>query len=324
MQEASANRRFRLPGWVKPAIRLGVFVVVAAGVGHAAWKAYGDIQRQQFSFWEVDPRWLVAAGAIYLVGLAPSWLYWHLVVRSLGQQPTYWETLRGYYISHLGKYVPGKAMVVVLRAGMVAGPRTSGAVAAAAVFVETLTMMAVGAAIAAGLLPLLYHEQTWLLPLALVLCLCAAVPTIPAVFRFCVRMMRLDRMRPEIGSAVEHLNLRLMLVGWGMMAALWLLLGLSLLATIASMPGVALTTAEAPHALALAVCCVALATVAGFLSMLPGGIAVRELVVISLLAPVYGEVVAVVSAILLRMVWLLSELGISTILYLVGRRGVDS
>jgi uncharacterized membrane protein YbhN (UPF0104 family) len=313
------KHRFHLPRWFKPALRIIIFVVVAAGVGHAVWKAYGDVQRQEFSFYDVDWRWLVASGVIYLAGLAPSWLYWHLVVRSLGQRPSLVETLRGYYISHLGKYVPGKAMVVVVRAGMVAGPRTSGAVAAAAVFVETLTMMAVGAAIAAGLLAALYHEQTWLLALSLGLCACAAVPTLPPVFRFCVRLLRLDRARPEVGKAVERLNLRLMLVGWAMMALLWLLLGLSLLATIASMPGVTLTAANLPQAVPLTVCCVALATVAGFVSMLPGGVAVRELVVISLLAPQYGEVVAVVSAVLLRLVWLLSELGISTILYLVGR-----
>jgi uncharacterized membrane protein YbhN (UPF0104 family) len=114
------------------------------------------------------------------------------------------------------------------------------------------------------------------------------------------------------------------LIGWLMMAVLWTLLGLSLVATLAALPDPHLSWQDLPTAAPLAICCVALATVAGFLSMLPGGIAVRELVVITLVAPVYGEVAAVVSAVFLRVVWLLSELGISTILYVMGRRGGDA
>lgn len=324
MNDEPARRHIRPTRWLKNAIRLVIFIAVAAGVAHAGWMAYGDIQGRDFSLWDVDWRWLAASGAIYLLGLAPSWLYWHVVLRALGQHPTPWQTVRGYYISHLGKYVPGKAMVVVIRAGIVAGPRTSGAVAAAAVFVETLTMMAVGAAISAGLLAMLFREQTWLLLLSLGLCLAAAVPTIPVVFRWGVRILRLDRLRPEIGVALERLDGRLVLTGWLMMSVLWTLLGLSLLAALAATPGVVLSWGDLPQAVPLAICCVALATVAGFLSMLPGGIAVRELVVISLLAPAYGEVAAVVSAILLRAVWLLSELLVSTILYWSGDRGGTS
>jgi hypothetical protein len=104
------------------------------------------------------------------------------------------------------------------------------------------------------------------------------------------------------------------------MGLLWIVLGLSLVATLKSMPGVQLGEqlgwAELPEALLLAICCVALATVAGFLSMIPGGLAVRELVLITLLAPEYGEVAALVSAVLLRLIWLLSEVAVSTILYL--------
>ena len=55
---------------------------------------------------------------IYLVGLLPAGLFWWRVLWVLGQKTRFLDTMRAYYIGHLGKYVPGKAMVVVLRAGL--------------------------------------------------------------------------------------------------------------------------------------------------------------------------------------------------------------
>ena len=55
--------------------------------------------------------------------------------------------------------------------------------------------------------------------------------------------------------------------------------------------------------------------VAGFLSLIPGGLGVRDWILMTLLAPQYGAKTAVVSTVLLRVVWLLSELVVSAILY---------
>jgi uncharacterized membrane protein YbhN (UPF0104 family) len=61
---------------------------------------------------------------------------------------------------------------------------------------------------------------------------------------------------------------------------------------------------------------VSLAVVAGFLSLLPGGLGVRELVLDELMIVPFGAMVALVSAVLLRLVWLLAELLVSGILYI--------
>ena len=61
---------------------------------------------------------------------------------------------------------------------------------------------------------------------------------------------------------------------------------------------------------------VSLAVVAGFLSLLPGGLGVRELVLDELMTEPFGAMVALVSAVLLRFVWLLAELMVSVILYI--------
>jgi uncharacterized membrane protein YbhN (UPF0104 family) len=56
----------------------------------------------------------------------------------------------------------------------------------------------------------------------------------------------------------------------------------------------------------------------------PGGAIVREAVLAQLMVPYLGDAVALVSAILLRLVWLIAELLISGILYVAIRRHVDN
>jgi uncharacterized membrane protein YbhN (UPF0104 family) len=65
---------------------------------------------------------------------------------------------------------------------------------------------------------------------------------------------------------------------------------------------------------------VTLATVTGFVSFVPGGAVVREAVLTELMIPHLGGAVALLSAILLRLVWLVAELVISGILYAFHRR----
>ena len=48
---------------------------------------------------------------------------------------------------------------------------------------------------------------------------------------------------------------------------------------------------------------------------MPGGIGVRELVVIPLLAPRFDPVAAIVAAVLLRIVWMAAEVLAAAILY---------
>ena len=236
----------------------------------------------------------------------------------MGQQPRWRDSLKAYYIGHLGKYVPGKALVVILRSALVRSPKVSGTVAAASVFVETLTMMAVGAFVASAILAARNRDDPRLLVLSIGLLLAAGVPTLPPVFRRLVRFVQLRRAAPDIEQSTRGLTFALMSYGWLTIAFGWFVMGLSLWAVLHALPSV--TSDMLPMgALPKLTAAVALALVAGFLSLLPGGVGVREFVVMTLLAPDFGEATAVIAAILLRFVWLLSELAFSAILYLVTR-----
>ncbi len=286
-------------------------------------QANAQLAEAQFRLSDLDPWWLLLAGTLYLCGMIPSWLFWHRTLVAMGQRPSLLRTLRAFYIGHLGKYVPGKALVVLLRTGLVRGPGVDTTVAATSVFVETLTFMAVGASLSAVLL-LTVSDQWWLIGLAVGLLFVAGVPTIPPLFRRLVRMAGVRRANPEIDASIEGLNWRLLGGGWLTIVVGWFAFGASLWATLRSVPPELLTspvTAPWSH-LGLLTACVALAMVAGFLSLLPGGLGVRELVLIPLLAPAYGGAAAIVAAVLLRLVWLVAELAIAAVLY-VGVRSSD-
>jgi uncharacterized membrane protein YbhN (UPF0104 family) len=106
----------------------------------------------------------------------------------------------------------------------------------------------------------------------------------------------------------------------------WVILGLSLWAVLRGIGVEQLLWAsqtvplDPVGQLPLYTASVSLSMVAGFLSLIPGGAAVREAVLAELLSPHFGATIAVVSAIVLRLVWLMSELLISGILYISGAR----
>lgn len=312
--DASLTRRPWLR-WVKIGFRVLIIAAVAAGIAHTVRKSLAQFEEHRFSLAELHYGWLAVAGFLYLLASLPGWWFWHRVLVAMGQQPGSWSSARAFYIGHLGKYVPGKAMVVVLRAGLVQGPQVNTAVAATAVFVETLTTMAVGAVVAGILVAWKYHDDPRLLLLAGVLVVGAGVPALPPLFRRAVTMLRIHRASPQIEPALAALKFRLMASGWLVIAVSWLIMGGSLWATLAAMPDRSPALDDLATSLPLLTACVALAMVAGFVSLLPGGVGVREFVVMTLLAPTFGEATAVVSAILLRFVWLVAELASSAILY---------
>ena len=186
--------------WLKWAIVVTVTVFVVRAVVSAR-----DQLRQEggFSLRQLHWSWLMGSVVLYLTGLLPMGLYWHRLLRAMGQHPRLRDTLRAYYAGHLGKYVPGKAMVVVIRTALLNQSQVEPAVAAVSVFAETLTMMTVCACLAALILSIFFASHVGLLLLAIMLMLLSGVPTWPPVFRFLVRKFRVSVLRPSVESALD-------------------------------------------------------------------------------------------------------------------------
>jgi hypothetical protein len=303
-------------------------LLVLAAVGRQVYRTWEEL-RSHPEEWRLEAGWLVLSGLSYVVGLGVTGVYfWRVLGRSETPVGLY-EALRAYLIGHLGKYVPGKALTVVIRAGLASRSGARPATAAFSTLYETFVMMGTGSLLAgllfwgwggSGLSVAMgsgrkVEVALWLAGLAL------AVPffvvSSPGVFSRVSGVVRTPF--PGVGlDALPRLTWGLLGEGLLWTGLGWMLLGLSQVLVVRALGsdwppvgGWATITAS-----------VALATVAGFVVLLfPGGLVVREGVLMVALGPLLGSERAVVSALLLRLVWVVSELVLSLVLWFVRPRG---
>jgi hypothetical protein len=288
--------------WTVRAIKLIVALLVLAAVGRHIQRTWSDLSAHRERL-HLEP---IAAGLAVPAYLAGLGLFGGFFARILAHSPSpvaWLPALRAYYISHLGKYVPGKALVVVLRAGLASPFGARPATAAFATVYETLVMMASG-----GLVAAVGFALPPVQPLPLVLGLGLGIGLIalaePRVFPRLsnVLAMPFKGVGPESYPRFSH---RLLAEGLAWSIGGWALLGTSQVAMLSAVRGDLLPVQLWPAVLAG----VALATVAGFaVAVLPAGLGVREWVLMTTLVPAVGESSAVVSTLLLRLAWVVAEL----------------
>ncbi len=297
------------------AVKMLVVAVILWGMQRTVRAALDDLAEQQWSVTSLRPAWLVLSGVFYLGGLLPSALFWHRLLLLFGQSAPLSRTIRSWYVGSLGKYVPGKATVIVLRTALLRRDGVGIAISTATIFYETLTTMAVGAFVAGAILLVTMHHNWKLALFSLALMAVAGAPTIPAIFKRLARLAGIERAAPAAIDRLDHLGSRGLARAWGEIAVGWCLVGLSIWASLCAIDGESSHTV--PAEIALAIAAGALSVVAGFVSFMPGGLVVRDAVMLELLAPTVGKGSALVCAVVARLVWLLSEVMISIILYFI-------
>ena len=304
-------KRQQLIKWSLVAGKLAVLAMLVWFVRSTLVKAFDDLEHHE---WHVAWPWLVAAGVFYVLGMLPAADYWYRLLRACDQEISRYAALRAYFVSQLGKYVPGKAMVLVLRAAIVRPLGVPTTLVTATAILETLTNFADGALVALVILAPQLLQDWKLLAAAIAMLLVTGLPILPPLFKLAMRYSGMVKLNP---SAIKKLHrIGFGTIGWGglTMAVGWWIQGLGLWAVLRALGALQGGPLE-NWPLHTAV--VALSIVAGFLAFLPGGIGVREFVIIELFKPVYGDTPAVVSAILLRFVSVVSDALLSIILYLV-------
>lgn len=302
--------------WGKVLVKTAVAGLVVAFAARHVVGTSRDLARRG-AMPRVDLAWMGVAVGLYVAGLLAFAAYFARVIRSGPDSVGRWAAIRAYLISHLGKYVPGKAMVVVMRVGLVT---PHGARAGPAVFstlYETLVMMATGGFVAAlglglsqrsvvGLPVPVGRGETIPVPLPVVglgLGFAFLLICVPGLFpRIAVALSR--KLRGAGHDSMPRFTGRLLAEGMGWAAVGWVFWGLSQVAVIrAVVPG-----GIAPAAWPVAMGSVALATVAGFaVPVSPGGLGVREWVLWTALAATLDREVAVLAALLLRLAWVAGE-----------------
>jgi uncharacterized membrane protein YbhN (UPF0104 family) len=140
------------------------------------------------------------------------------------------------------------------------------------------------------------------------------VLVIPRVFQRLTRLVSVP-LRGVGAEATPRLTGRLLGEGLLWSAGGWVFLGLSQLAVLRAFDAAGTGEAGAVGLVGVVFASVALATAAGFVvAVLPGGLGVREGVLMSTLAPAVGSDRAVIASLLLRLVWVAAELAAAAIL----------
>ncbi|QGJ72085.1 Hypothetical protein PBC10988_38000 [Planctomycetales bacterium 10988] len=312
-----ATKKWFQKKWLMTIFKLALFLLVVWGISARLtdqWDSISNLEQKTDKAWwdTLEPSWLLLAGVSYLLGLLPCAIFWKKILQEYGAKPSWLDTLTAYYIGHLGKYVPGKALVVVLRVGLLRG-KVATSTATLSVFYETLSMMAIGAGLAGLLFVCLLTDQPTLWLLGLGLGLAAGIPVIPQVFYQVVKRMGVGKANPELLERLKSLPVRAMLGTASGIVLGWFLMGVSLYATIRGLGG------ENPPSLTtipLLTAATSLSLVAGFLSLIPGGLGVREWVLMEALGTTFqDETLVLIAPLLLRIIWTLSEVAISIFLY---------
>ncbi|MFN3191818.1 MAG: YbhN family protein [Aureliella sp.] len=274
------------------------------------------IREQSRKFWRPKPIYLLGAAGLYACAMLPASLFWRRCLVVLDQVHDLFDTLWAYFYGNLGKYFPGKAMVIVLRLGALEHHGIQKTATAMTIFVETLTMMSVGAA--AGAVCVLWLNLDWRLSaLAVGLLAATAIPTAPPVLRFLLPRIQKGVAEERLASWTKQLSWPLFLRGWAMLSVGWILNGLSLTFVLQSLPSSNIDAQDWWTLYVSATGACSLAVVAGFLSLIPGGAGVREVVLSLVLTPVVGPIAALCGALWMRLVWLATELSIVGILFVL-------
>ena len=171
-------------------------VAVVAFAAVALWKQWQSASRQQLTF-SIDFRWLLASSILFLSTYLVLIEMWRRVLAVYGSRISFIDAAHVWFVSNLGKYVPGKIWQVTASTAMMTrlGARAVDAGSAAGVIavVNVLAGFAIVLAAGFGLLRALgpvYARATIVGTAFLVVALLAAPWTVGIINRVVSRVLR--------------------------------------------------------------------------------------------------------------------------------------
>lgn len=296
--------------WLWWAIQVAVAAVVIRMVWTALSRNWSEFRSLHMSF-ALRPGWIALSVLVILLSYASSVEAWRRILAGWGQRLAYGRAARVWLVANLGRYIPGKVwsvaglMALAQRAGIEPWAAGASAFAIQAIAIGTAVAL-VAAATPSAASPLRLSAA------ALVAAGTIALLTWPAAVRKVARYVtKAEKVRPlPLASVVESSALGLL--SWMIHGtAFWLLVrGLGLPGTLPLM------TAAGVFALGY---------ILGLLALFaPGGVGVREVVLISQLTPSLGAGGAVALSLASRLVLTLTEVGAPLSLLLFNRKSKEN
>jgi glycosyltransferase 2 family protein len=273
---------------------------VALVVLALAFCAYGLFSRRADTWRALTTLSWPYAGAALLagvLGLGTWMLAWRTLLAGMGSPLPGRAAVRIYFVSQLGKYIPGSVWALVAQMELAREHRVPRERGGAAALLAMATTIATGCAVAAVTMPLTSPDATrrywWLLVLAPVFVALLHPRVVTAVLG---RALRLFRRPPPARSA--GLGTMALAVAWTALG--WLLFGAHAWLLVRAAGGSGFFLATGAYALAFT---------AGFLVVVaPGGVGVREAALAVALGPVLPAGAPLVVALVSRVVLTLADL----------------
>jgi uncharacterized membrane protein YbhN (UPF0104 family) len=265
-----------------------VTLAVVAFVGRALARNWDQFRSLHVTL-TIGPGWIAGSVLMVLLTYVMQVESWRRILAGWGQGLTFRAAARVWSLANLGRYVPGKVwsvaglVVLARQAGVEAGPAAASAFVLQAISLGT--GVAVVAAVAPGSAP----------PLRLAAAGVAAILTIAVLVwpRTARRLGRLvDATAPlePLRPAAVLAGAALTVLSWGTYGAAFWMLARGLVP-------------DTPLPLTAAIGAFTLGYILGLLALFaPGGVGVRELVLIGLLAPFLGSGGAVAVSVASRLV----------------------
>ena len=310
------------PHWRRHWLRYATLAIAIIIVGAVAYTFAGLLNSPALASREFQLRYayLVPAGLLYLACHTLWGTFWVQLLRGQGVTISWFAGVRIYFVSQFGKYVPGKAWVILLRVAMLRGQGIPTSVIAVTGTYEALTNMAAGAVLGVCFLPwaglgfAFDSNQGFAL-----FGLCTVPVVLVVINRLGRRVIR--KYRGPDARPLPAPTFGLILRGFVQAMAGWAMLALSLWLTVCGI--VAEPAALDANLFFQDLSSVAISYVTGFAALiLPGGFGAREEVLktmlVSQLAASEGsaaEPVAALVAVTLRIVWTIFEVAFALALW---------
>jgi hypothetical protein len=281
----------------------------------AGRQIFAELKKLQGTELKLDLPLLFVGAALYAAAMACFAAYWRQAALGMGGSPGRMETQRAYFASQLGKYIPGKAWVILIRCALINNQTTTAPVVIASTFYETLAMMAAGSLLALVALLSAGNARPVMLVLAAGLAAGLLFAVLPPVFGRLTTWTARSFQKATI--PIAPITYTTWFQGFSYCIPGWTAAGMSLLAIAGSL-GISLFNLAG---FLLACGSMALAIVGGFAVLIvPAGLGVREWVLMQTLGPSIGTSNAVLVAILARITHVSAELFVAGCLYLLRKR----
>ena len=268
----------------KPPVLLIKVSVMLAIVGFLAYQIY-----ESFTSRDLPPHWwrditfhwsFAGPAAACMAGVyLTSGLVWLFLARGMGDRTRLTPALGAYTFSQMGKYIPGKVALLLMRIERTTPLGMTPRVCTLSTLLENALYIVSGGL--AGMLAILAHakdlaaegpQYQWTLPLAaLAVCLLLAACH-PRVFYGLVNVM-LRKMKREPVAPDQQLRMTTLLVAVILFLPCWFFGGLSMWAAAR------LVVPDLPLYVSLSLMgAFALSVIIGMISFLPGGLGTRDAV----------------------------------------------